>query len=96
MIGNIWGGGCSRAANKCKEGEVVSWPVTTPLWADPDINTPFVDKFGITRHSPKGSCYASMPEVPSGKILSPKPTIAEMTKQKGLILKQCISSALFR
>lgn len=74
------GGGCSRAANKCEEGEVVSWAVTTPLWADPDINTPFVDKFGITRHSPKGSCYASMPEVPSGKILSPNPTVTEMTE----------------
>tara|TARA_Y100000310_G_scaffold103659_1_gene102069 strand:- start:2040 stop:3563 length:1524 start_codon:yes stop_codon:yes gene_type:complete len=72
-------GGCSRAVNKCEDGKLVKWGVTTPLWADDTTSTPFVDKFGVTRHSPKGSCYASMPEALSGTLdtTSPSPSVME-------------------
>lgn len=73
-------GGCSRAVNKCEEGLSVSWGVTTPLWADDTTNTPFTDKFGIVRHDPKGSCYASMPEALSGQLDTVAPTADVMSE----------------
>jgi hypothetical protein len=71
-------GGCSRAVSKCEDGEIVSWGVTSPLWADDSRATVFVDRFGVERHTPKAHCVASMPESLSGKLVIAKPTIPEM------------------
>jgi hypothetical protein len=71
-------GGCSRAAKECDNGLVVSWGVTSPLWADESSTTVFVDRFGTNRHTPKPRCYSKMPSVPSGKLLISKPTVPEV------------------
>jgi hypothetical protein len=71
-------GGCSRAAKECDNGLVVSWGVTSPLWADESSTTVFVDRFGTNRHTPKSRCYSKMPSVPSGKLLISKPTVPEV------------------
>lgn len=71
------GGGCSRAVSSCEAGEIVEWPVTSPLWADESSATVYLDKFGQVRHSPKARCKAKMPEALSGKLLITKATVPE-------------------
>jgi hypothetical protein len=72
-------GGCSRAVTECEAGEVVDWPVTTPAWAQESPSTPFIDKFGVERHTPKGRCYGRMPEALSGLLMQAKATTPEMS-----------------
>jgi hypothetical protein len=71
-------GGCSSVAQSCEEGEIVEWETTSPLWADGDITTLFVDRFGVRRHSPKGNCFAKMPSSLSGRLIVTAPTANEM------------------
>lgn len=71
-------GGCSRAVKACEEGQIVNWPVTSPLWADESAATVYRDKYGEIIHTPKGRCYARMPYSTSGEVHFPKPTTPEM------------------
>jgi len=71
-------GGCSTAVQSCEDGLIVDWGVTTPVWADDKSSTVFVDKFGVTRHSPKDRCYARMNSALSGELVTTKATAAEM------------------
>lgn len=70
-------GGCSKAVQPCEEGLIADWPVTSPLWADESSKTVYVDKFGQTRHTPKGRCFARMPESLSGNAIKVVPTSPE-------------------
>lgn len=71
-------GGCSRAVKECASGQIVSWPVTTPLWADESSATEYRDKYGEVIHLPKDRCYARMPFSTSGELHSVSPTTPEM------------------
>lgn len=71
-------GGCAKVVESCDSGLIAEWPVTAPLWADPSSATPYLDKYGQSRHSPKPQCQARMPEALSGKLLFPNPTAAEL------------------
>lgn len=71
-------GGCSRAVKECTAGQIVSWPVTTPLWADESSTTEYKDKYGEIIHLPKDRCYARMPFSTSGETHSVSPTTPEM------------------
>lgn len=71
-------GGCSRAVKECADGQIVNWPVTTPLWADESSVTPYIDKYGEPVHKPKSRCYARMPSATSGELHNPTPTVPEM------------------
>jgi hypothetical protein len=70
-------GGCGRVAYACEEGHLVDWAVTSPDWADDRIGTPYKDKYGDTRHTPKANCEAKMPYALSGKFYNVKPTSPE-------------------
>jgi hypothetical protein len=71
-------GGCSSVAQPCEEGEIVEWETTSPLWADNSTITLFVDRFGVSRHSPKGNCFARMSDSLSGRLVVTPPTVNEM------------------
>jgi len=80
--GGVWeyqSGGCSRAVHACEANQVVNWPVTSPLWADEAAGTPYVDKYGQFRHSPKSRCVAKMPYALSGTQIATTPTTPEMS-----------------
>jgi hypothetical protein len=70
-------GGCSSAAQACEEGQLTSWDVTTPIWADQNENTVYVDRFGQVRHDPQSGCYARMGAANSGELVYPSPTSPE-------------------
>lgn len=79
-------GGCSRAVTECEAGEVVSWPVTSPAWAQESPETQFTDKFGVVRHTPKDICYGRMPEALSGFLMQAKATTPEMAEPQRYVM----------
>jgi hypothetical protein len=93
--GSDWqfvGGGCSAAVESCEAGQIVSWGTTSPLWADADPATEFVDRFGVVRHAPKGRCYSRMPAAFSGELLFPKATSNEMKEPERFDLNASVSA----
>ncbi|MBE8233515.1 MAG: hypothetical protein HAW67_07230, partial [Endozoicomonadaceae bacterium] len=71
------GGGCGKTVKPCEANKIVSWPVTSPLWADNKVGSQYLDKYGDSRHTPKTDCVAKMPYALSGKYLAVKPTRPE-------------------
>lgn len=93
--GGSWGfvgGGCSSAVQECEANQVVSWGATSPLWADDDPSTEFVDRFGVVRHDPKGRCYSRMDSALSGQLLYPRATSAEMIEPERFDLNASVSA----
>jgi hypothetical protein len=93
--GSAWqfvGGGCSAAVESCESGQVVSWGTTSPLWADEDPATEFIDRFGVVRHTPKGRCYSRLPSAFSGELLFPRATAAEMAEPDRFDLNASVSA----
>lgn len=91
-------GGCSRAVKECAAGQIVNWPVTSPLWADESTGTVYKDKYGEIIHTPKSRCYARMPASTSGELHFPKPTVPEMVEparynmNSGVTPQRCFDS----
>lgn len=62
------GGGCKRNPVECESGLTVNWPVTSPAWADESLTTPYLDRYGQVRHTPKSRCQAVMDQAESGYL----------------------------
>jgi hypothetical protein len=64
----VQSGGCARAVKECNAGQLVEWPVTSPVWAQASPEYTYTDKYGRPRNLPKGSCKARMGYAFSGEI----------------------------